>query len=81
MVNLNRTLKVKHLLTEEVTAETVKTLAEGVIEITKHTDFRPSNFEKALKLIEVDVEAAGLMVNLAMDNLYDWADNNHVWIE
>ena len=74
------TIKLKHLLSDTTGPEEIKTLANGAIEALKATDCPISLFEKALKLADEDEKSAFIIVNAAMVKLYDWADNNRVWI-
>ena len=75
-----KTIKINHLLTDDKDAEAIKALANGVIEAVKDTDAPIGLFEKALKLADKDEETALIIVNAAMSLLYDWADNNRIWI-
>lgn len=79
-MNWKTTLKLRQLLTDKTDAEAIKALANGAIEAVKGTDAPISMFEKALKLADEDEEIALVIVNDAMNRLYDWADANRVWI-
>ena len=77
----SQTIRLKHLLSKDITEETITRLAKGVIEEMDKTDFPTNKFAAALEMTKTNVYAAGLMVNDAMNSLYDWADDNRVWIE
>jgi hypothetical protein len=70
----------RHLLTGETSAEAIKALANGAIEAVKNSDAPIAMFKKALALADKDEEVALVVVNDAMNKLYDWADDNRVWV-
>ena len=81
MANWKKTIKLKHLLSDRRDAEAIKALANGALEALKDEPTAPiEHFKNALEMADMKPEVALLLVNGAMENLYDWADDNSVWI-
>ena len=80
MQKWKQTIKLKHLLGPDTSPEAIKKLAQGALGALQNTSAPCAGFEKALKLADEDEEVALLVVNDAMNTLYDWANANRVWI-
>ena len=81
MANWKKTILIKHLLGEGTEGEDIKKLVEGILEALKNEPTAPKEgFNKAIEAISTDQDYALFLVNQAMDSLYDWADNNRIWI-
>ena len=74
-----RTIEIKDCLTGDVSAEGIKTAAETILSRL------PSNahsrlLKKARDMAADDPETALLVFNDGLDRIYDWADQNRVWL-
>jgi len=74
-----KTMTIRHLITDDTDFAAIVGLAQGVLDNQIYTGPR-RNFIKAMELAETDPETALILVNQGMNQLYDWADMNYVWI-
>ena len=73
-----RTVNIKDLLTEEETPEAIKAAANGIIE--RLPDAPTARLVKAREMADEDPETALLVFNDGLNRVYDWADENRVWL-
>ncbi len=78
MAGWKRTVKIKHLLTDEETPEAIKKAADGII--SRLPDAPTAKLEKARDMADSDPETALLVFNDGLSRVYDWADANRVWL-
>lgn len=79
MPHWKQTISIKDLLTEEETPEAIKRAADGIIERLPKT--APTRrLVKARDLADSDPETALLLFNDGLSYVYDWADENRVWL-
>lgn len=75
-----QTLHLRQFLDDDTSGEGVKRAATGIIGVLGDHHSQSIKFKKALDFVETDAEVALLVFNDAMNQLYDWADNEKVWI-
>jgi len=73
-----RTIQIKDLLTDDKSAEAIKSAASGII--SRLPDAPTSRIAKARDMAGDDPETALLMFNAGLDAVYDWADFNRFWL-
>lgn len=79
MSKWKKTINIKDLLTEEETPEAIKRAADGIIERLPST--APTRrLVKARAMADSDPETALLLFNDGLGYVYDWADENRVWL-
>jgi hypothetical protein len=78
MSKWRKTVKLRDLITGDTSPDAIKALANGIIERLPLAPHRSAR--EALDLVDSDPEGALDAVNDALDFVYDWADENRVWI-
>lgn len=79
MAKWKQTIQIKDLLTEGTDAETIKTAADGIV--SRLPSSAPtSRLIKAKEMADTDEETALLVFNDGLDRVYDWADDNRIWL-
>ena len=80
MANWKRTLHIKHLLSEQTDSATIIAAATKIAEKAKPIGAPTAKFDKAITFAATDEDIALLVFDDAMNDLYDWADDNLVWV-
>lgn len=82
MSKWKQTINIKQHLSGDVSAEGIKKAATAITsEVAAVTSTAPMiRFVAAYDMADADPETALLVFNDAMDRLYDWADDNRVWL-
>ena len=76
-----RTIKIKDLLDGDTSPEGIIRASDGIIDRLSGKGAPYARIEKARDMAKHDAETALLVFNDGMDRIYDWADDNRVWIE
>ena len=79
MSHWKQTIKIRDLLTEDSSADAIKTAAAELV-LRLPNSAPTSRLQKAQAMADSDPETALLVFNDGMSRIYDWADDNRVWL-
>lgn len=75
-----KTITIKDLLTDNDDSEAIKLAADGITARLAGTHAPTSRLIKAKEMADTDTETALLIFNDGLNRIYDWADDNRVWL-
>lgn len=79
MSKWKQTIQIKDLLAAGTDAAAIKKTADAIIERLP-TEAPTSRLIKARDMADDDADTALLVFNRGLDSIYDWADDNSIWL-
>lgn len=80
MSKWRKTINIKDAMSDDVSASGIKKAADTIMGRLSGSGAPYAKLEKARDMAGHDPETALLVFNDGMDRLYDWADDNSVWL-
>ena len=80
MAKWTRTIKIKDALSNDTSADGIRAASSTIMSRLKGAGAPLARVEKARDIAAHDPETALLVFNEGLNKIYDWADENRVWL-